>query len=107
MVVLDAGAGSSCYGECMNFGNIAVGYLTLRPNGLAAPADAEFPPPMTSTVRTTVVSWVGNSREFLCTASLISISLSHALIHNQRKTGSMRRLISPSTSIRSSAPPIF
>lgn len=61
MVMLDAGGGSSCSEECMAFGNIAVGYLTLRPSGLAPPEGVEFPPPMTSTLRTTVVSWVGNA----------------------------------------------
>jgi len=38
-----------------------VGYLTLRPNGLAPPAGVELPSPMTSTVSATVVSWIGDA----------------------------------------------
>ena len=80
--MFDAGAGSSCDADCMSFGNIAVGYLTLRPNGLAPPAGVEFPSPMKSVVSASVVSWIGNASKFPVYNFAVTCRLSHLSAHD-------------------------
>lgn len=107
--MLDVGVESVCHEECMSFGNIAVGYLTLRPNGLAPPAGVELPSPMTSTVSATVVSWIGDTSEFfvhIFTDLYFTFPCTDSQ-YNQQKIGLMKQSMSPSTSIPSFAPLTF